>query len=105
MTAEPQSTIRTFGPLSVGAYTPIVTPYDCDYFEIIQTSDGSGMFRSSDGTDANGYQMVAGSWYALSLPSRFPSTYPRGKRFKAGSTVTYVRALVGTPSVVVEFIE
>lgn len=114
MSAEPGSAIRIFGPLVQGVnnYTPILAPYDCDYFEIIQTSDGSSIQRSSDGTDAHSYQIPASAWVSVGAPSRVEaggtpvnSTFGKAKRFLAGNPVTYLKGLTSTPTVAVEFLQ
>lgn len=109
---EPLSAIRNF-QLNDATYTDIICPYDCDYFEVLGSSDGSSMYRSSDGTDANGYQMPAGSWYSLGSTSESfkcgsPVNGDSGKtpRFPKGSVVCKLKAASGkTPKAIVEFLQ
>ena len=99
------SAIRLF-TISSSAYTPIVTPIDCNYYMIVQNVDGSALVRSSDGTDANSYTMGAGTWYSMtsSIAAPVGSKSPMGPRYPAGSVVTYIKSKTGTGPVVVEFV-
>lgn len=100
--AERNSAIRTFA-LTTSAYTQIVAPIQCSFFEIIGTSDGTAMTRSSDGTDANSYPFPAAGWYGFGAPLGPASGHVQTLRWQAGETVTYLKAAIGTPNVYVEF--
>lgn len=95
------SAIRKFA-ITTTEYTGIVAPIDCDYFLIIGNVDGTAMIRSSDGTDANSYQIPAGGWYSmLAPPTTFLGSAPR---YRSGYTVTYIKATTGVGPVAVEFV-
>ena|SRR5579863_1648438 len=94
--------IRSFA-LSSSAYTAIVTPIPCNCYELVGTSDGSGIIRSSDGTDTNSYALPVGSWYTFDAALSPWSRTKNGTRWQAGDTVTYVKAATGSPNIFVEF--
>lgn len=98
--AENYSAIRTFA-LTTGSYTAIVAPIPCSYFEIIGSSDGSAMTRSSDGTDAHSYPFPQMGWFGFMVVTT--PWIKASPRYNAGDTVTYLKATTGTPNVYVEF--
>jgi hypothetical protein len=103
--AEQFSAIRSF-VLNTSSYTPITCPGQYNYYEIIGTSDGSAMIRSSDGTDAHSYPFGQNSWYSFGAPSSPYLTQPRFSPYlNVGTVVTYLKAVQGTPTVYVEFMQ
>ena len=107
----PVQEIRVFA-LNASTYTPIVTPIDCNFYNIMGTSDGTAMRRSSDGTDENSHIIPASDWYSFEAPVNIVVQNPvptKAKdvvgqiRWMAGYTVTYLKAISGTPDVSVEF--
>jgi hypothetical protein len=92
------SFIKIFA-LSMTDWTAIVTPWDCAYYMIIGNDDGSAMCRCSDDMNADtSYKMPPGGWFAYSCPA-FYTKY----RFKAGDTVTFLKATVPGTIATVEF--
>lgn len=107
----PVQAIRQF-TLNTSTYTAIVTPIDCNFYNILGTEDGTAMRRSSDGTDANSHVIPAADWYGFfaplggiaqnPLPTKAKDVVTR-IRWNTGDIVTYLKASVGTPKVSVEF--
>lgn len=98
--AEIASAIRKFALITT-AYTPIIAPICCNYYLIIGNQDGSAMLRSSDGTDANSYEMPAGGWYSMMAP---PMILAFQCRFQQGNIVTWLKAVAGVGPAIVEFV-
>lgn len=101
MQIEEFSCIRVYA-LSTSAYTSIDSPGPYNYFEIIGTSDGSAMTRSSDGTDAHSYPFPSGGWYGF-LAGMSPWSMASSTRYAKSDIATYLKASAGTPNVYVEW--
>lgn len=101
ITTEEYSAIRSYA-LNDSTYTEITSPGPYNYYEIIGTSDGSAMMRSSDGTDAHGYPFGQSSWFSF-LAAMTPWGNPGRTRFAQGDIATYLKAATGSPNVYVEW--
>lgn len=89
------SRIKQF-PLTTTDWAPIVAPQDCNYYLIIGNQDGTVLLRCSDPADPTSAYTIR-DYFALVVP---PVSSPR---FKAGDTVTYLKAQSGTGPAIVEF--
>lgn len=107
----PVQAIRLFA-LNTSTYVPIVTPIDCNFYNLMGTDNGTGIRRSSDGTDANSHLISAADWYGFFAPVSLIAQNPlptKGKivisqvRWRVGDIVIYLKAVSGTPNVAVEF--
>jgi hypothetical protein len=83
--------------LNADEYTPIIAPVDCAFYSLVCSSDYTVMMRSSDPTNQSAWHETKG--YAFTMAPTF-----RRNRWRAGETVTWLKASAGTPDAIVEFI-
>lgn len=99
------SRIQQFA-LSTASWTPVIAPINCSYYIIVGNQDGTAMLRCSDPNDPNSsYTMPAGGWYSLLATGPvYPNDPGNTCRYKAGTVMTYLKALTGAGPAIVEFI-
>ena len=89
--------IRRF-PIAADSWTPIVAPADCNYF-FVTNSDGTAMYECSDPENVETCCTVpAADWFSVSAPRFGPV------RFRAGDTVTYLKATTAVGPAIVKFV-
>lgn len=80
----------------------MIAPINCNCYAILGTDGGTAIWRCSD--DANAaetqHKLPAAESYALVISKHWLNE----DRFRAGDTVTYLKADQGTETAIVEFI-
>jgi hypothetical protein len=79
-------------------WTPILAPFDCNYYAILTANGGPWPYRCSDPSDP-GTSYLMGGGYDLFVP------HCNRARFLAGNVVTYLKSSSGNVRVAIEFIE
>ena len=92
--------IRRFA-LTADGWTPVIAPVACNNYAILGTDGGAAIWRcSDDANDQTQHKLSSNESYALVIAKHWLNE----DRFKAGDTVTYLKADQGTETAIVEFI-